>query len=358
MKTAVSILAASALIVSVPGIQQAEAATIPTNTKMIMLYVGKNNSGTYYDNYSVTDLNAMTGVSTFLIVPAGEWPVYTTGGTNNYDEVINGTATNDGIADLVAKIKQSNKSTTPIWIGTPGMNSYSVPWTTMYQKNKDYLTKVQTTLGTNWNDVTGIYYHCEYMYTATSTTAFDFTNLMNNPSLKLANDLSYYVHTTLGRKFTWAPFYSNAESLAADTVKRMAYVTGKTNIFDTVLIQPGWYFNGFYGSTAPQQNLDGVKYSVQKQNVTYRGGLEVVPRTHFLATIGVQMEIDEGISYSGDPRATRYNDYVTWYSPLRNTAVTGKSTEKVPFGFYAGARKGLFSYSNAVMNKINSFYSY
>ncbi|MFD2171907.1 hypothetical protein [Tumebacillus lipolyticus] len=355
LKTFSTLLVATALCFGI-AVHDTPVAEAATNTKMIMLYVGKHNSGSYYANYSTSDLNAMTGVSQFLIVPAGEWPVYTTGGTNNYDEIINGTSTNDGIVDLVAKIKASNKANTPIWVSTPGMNSYSVPWTSMYLTNKNYLTKLQTALGTNWNSVNGIYYHCEYMYTATSSTNFDFTNLMNNPSLKLANDLSYYVHTTLDKKFIWAPFYSNVENQSTETVKRLAYTTNKTNIFDTVLVQPGWYFNPV-SSGAPQDNLNGVKYSVQKQTITYRAGAEVVPRTHFLATIGVQMEIDEGISYSGDPRLSHYNDYVTWFSPLRNTVASGKS-ENVPFGYYAGARTGLFSYSNAVINKINSFYNF
>ncbi|MDZ5610710.1 hypothetical protein U2I54_27895 [Bacillus pseudomycoides] len=179
---------------------------------------------------------------------------------------------------------------------------------------------------------------------------------MNNKTVKLANDLSYYVKNSLSKRydFIWAPAYSNAEAIAADTIKRVGFVANRTNIFDEVLLQPNYYFNETgTANQAPVSNLQGVKYSIQKQQVTFRDGNPALTKLSNNTTrIGVQMEIDGKISW-GDPShnltasvfQNRYQEYANTLKPFVGS---------YPISFYAADKNHIFNTN--VLNSINQFY--
>jgi hypothetical protein len=330
--------------------QTAEAA----GEKMLFLYTGKAKDSTGYVDYppyTQADFNdtAMAGVNRFVILGSPHWETYKDGvsGAYSYQTLIN------AINSTVNTIQSSNKAGTKLYIATPGLNSTSVPFSTIYPTIRDFLTNLKNSMGSNWNYVEGIYFNLEEMYTIPVGGTFDFTNLMNNPTVKLANDLAYFTRTTLGKKFIWAPIYSNAESIAAANIKKVGYVTNKTNIFDMVLLQPNYYFNGTCSyCQAPSTNLNGVERSIYNNYVTYRDGVPVVTRTNWQAEIGVQMEIDGKYYWgmtnppiSASTFQSRYEEYKNKFKSYLGTA---------PISHYAGNR----THWAAVKTPIHNFYYY
>lgn len=255
----------------------------------------------------------------------------------------------NSIKNLVSTIKSSNKSSASIFIGTPAIDGSSGNFqnASMYSYLVTYINDLKAALGTNWSSITGIYMNAESIW-----GTVDYANLITNPTIKLFNNLAYDVHVTFGKKFMWVPYYTVKEADAATKVKNIGYVANKTNIFDYILIQPQYYFNGTSGCEAPLSNLDGVYYSVTKQAVTYRDGTLVVAKSSgATAQIGVQMEID-GNTMVNSAFSSRYNAYVSKFSPFVNN---------YPLSFYMGAKGDagtpvLGQFYNLI-SKVNSFYS-
>lgn len=319
-----------------------------SNSKRVFLYVGETNNGAIYPKFNTTDIDKFTNVNEFVILPSPHWEVYTDGSNNSYSRALS------YIKDTVNTINKSQKPK-PVIIGLPGLNSENAPFDKLYPKLQSFINQIDKELG---NSVSGFYFNCEYMYNNPGKQ-FDYNNLMNNRTVKLANDLSYYVKNSLSKRydFIWVPIYSNAENIAADTIKRVGFVTNRTNIFDEVLLQPNYYFNGTgtrISNQAPASNLQGVKYSIQKQQVTFRdGNPAAIKLSNNTTRIGVQMEIDGKISW-GDPSnnlsasifQNRYQQYVNAYQTFVGI---------YPISYY-GAEK-IHIFNTNVINSINQFYN-
>lgn len=205
----------------------------------------------------------------------------------------------------------------------------------------NYVLDVKSRIGnTMWtNNVQGIYMNQEAIY-----GAVDYSYLTKNAEIKLMNDLSYRVHTNLGKKFIWAPYYGYGTN-AGEVIKRMGYVANKTNIYDFILIQPHYYFDA-----TVQSNLDGVYYSVQKQAVTYRDGVVVVTKTSNTA-IGIDMEGDHHLRNTSQCPEwfKRYNEQINKFQGFRG---------KIPFTFYVGYGVDGSDLVVLTENYVDPFYAY
>ena len=174
---------------------------------------------------------------------------------------------------------------------------------------------VQISIDKYTSNIVGIYMNQESVY-----GTVNYSSLLTNSEIKLMNDLSYRVHANLGKKFLWIPYYGFGTN-AATIIKNIGYVANTTNIYDYVVIQPHYYFD-----SSVYSNLNGVYQSVQKQSVTYRDGVVVVPKTSS-TVIGVEMEINNAITYSPPDQSYlgRYNEYVSTF---------GGFLGSYPFAYY------------------------
>ncbi|SDW66061.1 hypothetical protein SAMN05444487_10562 [Marininema mesophilum] len=310
------------------NVSVASAASTFSNTKSVLVAVGSS-----YATLSDSQIQSIanSNVTDFVLVPDGSTKYNNS--ENNYKSVLA-----PKVVDLANRIISKN-SNAKIWIGTPGVDASIA--STSYTPINNYLTTVKNSLGsTKWsNNVVGVYMNMEAIW-----GNVDYSNLMTNPSIKLMNDLSYSVHTSLAKKFMWAPYYGYGTS-AATLIKNMGYVVNKTNIFDLVLIQPHYYFD-----STVKSNLDGVYYSVQKQAVTYRDGVVVVPKTSS-TVIGVDMEGDWHLRYPSvdSTYIDRYNEQVNKYTSLKGN---------YPFAFYIGYGSDGSDLVALTASYVSPFYNY
>lgn len=269
----------------------------------------------------------------------------------------------------VAKQIYNKKPSARIWLSSP---IYSSTRPLTYNQIKTFLTSLKSkflsdTIGKNiWkNAVKGIYMNMESVYGTVNYTSS--STLLNNTSIKVANDVSYFVHNSLQTTgtvvnskldFLWIPYYgyTTANVDAATVIKNIGHVISRTNIFDIAIIQPTYYFyytidsNNNYVSKAEtdnqlKANLNGVKSSLIKNSICYRDGVEVYTRaSNATATVGFEMEIDYGNNpdSSRKSKAVRYNEYVDTFINYRNK----------PMCYYAGEKDTLYN----KINKINNFY--
>ncbi|EMN7729953.1 hypothetical protein WB980_003303 [Bacillus cereus] len=316
-----------------------------SNSKRVFLYVGETKNGKKYSQFTTQDIEKFTNVDEFVILPTPHWEIYTDGSNNSYSRALS------YIKDTVNTINNS-KNPKPVIVGLPGMNHASAPFKTLYPKLQSFINQVDKELG---KSVKGFYYNCEYMYNNPGSS-FDYNNLTNNSSVKLASDLSQYVKNSLSKpyNFIWVPIYSNAEGIAADTIKRVGYITNRTNIFDEVLLQPNYYFNGTgTDNKAPLANLQGVKHSIDQQQVTFRDGKPAAIKLSGIKTrIGVQMEVDGKVNWGDSANnlsavvfQQRYQQYVDAFKTF---------VGYYPISYYGAERSHIFDTS--VINSINQFY--
>ncbi len=229
----------------------------------------------------------------------------------------------------------SRKNTAKIWIGTPGISSLNY---TIASSNLDpiynYLSYVRDQIGsTAWNNnIGGVYLNMEAVY-----GTVDYGNLTSNSCIKLMSELSTKIHNNLNTKFLWIPYYGYGSD-PAEIIKRIGYVANRSTIFDYVVIQPHYYFDGSIAT-----NLTGVKYCVSKQSVSYRDGLEVTPKLS-KTIIGAEMELDWHIVPPNNytDQLNRYNNYVANFAEFKAT---------YPIIFYWDG-----NVQNALSSRINPFF--
>lgn len=235
------------------------------------------------------------------------------------------------INQLVAR-----KNTAKVWLGTPGLSSknYSLASSSL-DPLYNYLDYVRNQVGTTvWeNNIGGVYMNMESIY-----GTVDYNNILANPCIKLMSDLSSKVHNNLKTKFLWIPYYGYGSD-PAEIIKRIAYVTNKSTIFDYVVIQPHYYFDGSVAS-----NLTGVKYCISKQSISYRDGLVVTPKVS-KTVIGPEMELDWHVVPPND-----YSDYLDRFDKYVVTFDEFKGTYPIIF-YWDG------SLQNALNKRINPFFS-
>jgi len=213
-----------------------------------------------------------------------------------------------------------------IWIGTPHMTSMTHPYfySTALNKIYDYILELKNSMPLIWeNNIKGI-----YMNTEAIIGKVYYSNIYANFTISFMNDLSYRIHSYLDKQFLWVPYYGYGDN-AAEVIKKLGYIANTTPIFDYILIQPHYFFDGDH-----IKNLDGVFYSVINQEIRYRDNATVINRLpRATAKIGFLVEVSSIVNWdnSGEYKK-RYSLYVYNYIGLRNIFASG---------FYSGGANDL-----------------
>jgi len=110
-------------------------------------------------------------------------------------------------------------------------------------------------------------------------------------------------------------------------MNRNGYVVNKTTIFNYVMMQPGYYFQG---TTLSYNNLGIIKNSAL-QNKLYDRNVSVIggSRVTGAAKIGYKMEINSNVEQQ--TYNDRYWEYINQFSALKS----------YPCVFYAGNRDSI-----------------
>lgn len=292
------------------------------NMKMVILYSGMAPNGRKYTEYTDSYLKNPGETNEFVVVVPT-------------DRESNDDAVKD-MAKLITRIANNNTDS-KVWISTPeiGYLKNSDGFYSYYEKIKTYLEDVKEAIGNSiWSqNVKGIYMNSEAIY-----EGFPDGNMFNNTQIKLMNNLSSYIHSSLCKKFLWIPYYGYGTNSYKFTLS-LAFVANRSNIFDYVIIQPHYYFD-----SSCVKNLDAVYYSVKNQYVSLPNGLPVAERTPAAtAKIGFEMELDGNYLLSDSESLKKYNDYVQKFKELRGTC---------PICFYGGGE----AYIEDINEVIQRFY--
>ena len=153
-----------------------------------------------------------------------------------------------------------------------------------------------------------------YQYTKFNSNAVD--NDFDSPIVYAMHKVSDAVHA-YGKEMLWIPYYHPNNSYIAP---QAGYVINKTNIFDTVILQPSYYFNSEHSN-----GVNVISKCVEKQAIVNSSGSIIGGTKTSNTVIGFEMEINEKY-YTDSAYKTRYNTYVSAFS---------KFVGKYPTAFYA-----------------------
>lgn len=184
-------------------------------------------------------------------------------------------------------------------------------------------------------NVQGIYYANEDVVTA-GYTKFDPDapeRDFDNPIVASMRAVSDAVHS-LGKNMLWIPYYHEA----ASSSKNLGYVVNRTDIFDTVIIQPSFFFN-----SARTDEIRIICESMEKQAVVDINGDIIGGEKTSNALIGFEMEIDsQYFDREGYPE--RYKAYEEGF---------GKYVGKCPTAYYAGHPQTMIKLQSLIKNFLN-----
>ncbi len=180
------------------------------------------------------------------------------------------------------------------------------------------------------NNVQGIYYAGEDIVTS-GYTKFDYSapeRDFDNPIVYAMRKVSDKVHS-YGKNMLWIPYYHEA----APSSTNLGYVANLTDIFDTVIIQPSFFFN-----PARTDEIGIIAASVKAQAVLDRNGEIIGGKKTSKTVIGFEMEIDS--QYFDKPDyPERYNAYESGFGDLVGT---------YPTAYYAGPPETMIKCSDII----------
>ena len=246
--------------------------------------------------------------------------------------------------DLADKIIDRD-SNAVIWFSFPHIpfeacaQHYTTPFTAM-------VNNIKSQIGTTrWNNnIRGFYWGTEQVnayYTKFDASSVNYA--FNNRHVKLMKDMSDLIHG-YGKQFMWIPYLTTDTSTSpAYSIIRTGYVANKTNIFNYVLVQPGYYS---HAEKLAQLNL--AKTCAQN-NKLYNNSGGVTGGTKTSSTkIGVEMEIDSNITGTNwQGYNDRYYEYTLRFNPLKTN---------IPVCYYAGDKNSTMN--STVKGYITTFYNY
>lgn len=228
--------------------------------KLVFLYVGRTGNAANipidYMPYTAYDIAGFGGVTEYVLC-AGNYYGYREGGFEHLVAAMKNTLTT---------IKNQIGASARIWISTPAMeepkdDGFNYPaWT---NRIKTYINALRSASGfsvSDWNSyVKGLYMHSERIFGAGTAfnTPVNYNNLLAHPQIKLYSDIGAYIRTPSGaynaKELLWCPYYGFG-TYAATIIKDIGYVANTTNIFNTVLLQPTYYFGN-----GPVSNVDAIR---------------------------------------------------------------------------------------------------
>lgn len=208
-----------------------------------------------------------------------------------------------------------------LWYSVPSAEGFHALTHLFADSWKQTVDDIKEELGdTVWNNnVQGFYYCGEDIVTA-GYTKFDTTDPegdFDNPIVYAMHQVSDRVHA-YGKNMLWIPYYHSTASSSTN----LGYVANLTNIFDTVIMQPSYYFN-----SDRTEGLNIIKNSVAVQAVLNASGGIIGGAKTSDTRIGFEMEIDDRYFTDSAYRA-RYEAYVNAFADF---------VGQYPTAYYAGS---------------------
>lgn len=239
----------------------------------------------------------------------------------------------NAMAERIVAINPNAK----LWFSVPSAESlhalthlYAKPWADTVDLIKNTVSK------TIWdNNVKGIYYAGEDIVTS-GYTKFDETapeRDFDNPIVYSMRIVSEKVRS-YGKEMLWIPYYHEA----ASSSKNLGYVANLTDIFDTIIIQPSFFFN-----SARVDEIPIVSDCVRKQAVVDIHGNIIGGKKVSKTEIGFEMEIDSQF-FDNKDYAERYYAYEKGF---------GEFVGKRPTAYYAGAPETMLKLADLMTKFFN-----
>lgn len=344
------------------------------NDKKVFLYVGKKGEegGSRYPTYTDAQIKAFNADE--FVLTCGNYHRCLTdkGEVENY------------INALLTLAKQVIRCTGKfIWLGIPRPPKPTKPITlTEYEGYaNDYLTKfigpmrdklkeLKTASGYDYYYmyVQGFYMNDEHVRRKTLTYPFDtgtgkppeiddengfdtkVTNLLSHPQIKMYSMVSDALKTSAygWKKLLWVP-YAGRGANHDTTFIDIAYIANTTDIFDTVLLQPGVYK---HSSASVDKNMEVIRNSMNLQEVRGRddsSNNKRIVAKRSSTKIGCQMEIDEEHTYN---ISNRRDNYTKTVNELGGSKITSPANRH--FGFYWGDDTSVMA---DLTVKVNQFFN-
>lgn len=222
-----------------------------------------------------------------------------------------------------------------LWFSVPPAEGFHALTHLFAKPWADTVDAIKNTVSEDiWNNnVKGIYYSGEDVVTA-GYTRFDNDqpeNDFNNPIVKSMHAVSDRVHS-YGKEMLWIPYYHEA----ASSSKNLGYVVNLTNIFDTVIIQPSFFFN-----STRLYEIDIIRECIRRQAVVDINGIILGGKKTSGASIGFEMEIDSQF-FDKEDYKERYYAYEKGF---------GEFVGKYPTAYYAGAPETMIRVSGDIIKK-------
>lgn len=227
-----------------------------------------------------------------------------------------------------------------LWYSVPGAAQLTALTHLFADSWVQLVDEVKETLDPDiWKkNVYGFYYSDEDVVTG-EYAKFDETKPeenFNNPDVYAMRQVSDKVHS-YDKNFLWIPYSSDTNG---GIYKNLGYVANKTDIFDTIIIQPSYFFN-----ESLTENPQIIKNCVEKQAVVDEKGEIIGGEKTSSTVIGWEMEIDAtDIAKDSDAEA-RYQAYVEAFKDFRGI---------YPTAYYAS----IVTETIDVLDKIADFYSF
>ena len=183
------------------------------------------------------------------------------------------------------------------------------------------------------NNVQGIYFAGEDVVTA-GYTRFDNDQPQqdfNNPIVKAMRAVSNRAHS-YGKNMLWIPYYHEA----ASSSKNLGHIVNLTDIFDTVIIQPSFFFN-----SALVDEFGIISNCIRNQAVVDINGDIIGGKKTSNSVIGFEMEIDSQF-FDREGYPERYYAYEKGF---------GEFVGKYPTAYYAGAPETMIKLSGDIIKK-------
>lgn len=236
-----------------------------------------------------------------------------------------------------------------VWIGTPVVGRNVTYSKTVFEevgrRMTYFINNIITQFGLIGLDfdtvVKGIYMSDEDVideFTASSQVA-------NSPQISMFQTVSNYA-ASKEKKMLWSPYWST------NNLNRAACVIHRTNIFDYVVVQPGYYYENQYLTV---DVCNAIRKGIAIQRLCYVNGWPILHESSITCTktiIGCQMEIDNNYTAT-NAYGKRYQECVDIFSA--SEGAYSKATTNFGFYFDCPWEENDASY-NIIKAKVNDFF--
>lgn len=372
MKKLISVFVCACLLMTMISALSVSASTAPEDTKInkgVLLYYWHNDyAGSKYNTFSDDQLKQINEVTDeFIMIPIVNVNYYVDKSgkmqeiislddinsmtlddiqwtspynlqktkeeyTNLYNNMARQKYTLNDYVDETVKFAKRLVSANPdvrLWFSVPATAMHALSDLQGPIWNEYVIDAFKDKVGSEiWdNNIQGIYFANEDAYPG--FTKFDYDepeNDFNNQVVMSMRDVSDKIHS-YGKSMVWIPYCIETDSFGWEVYLRIAYIANKTDIFDTITIQPKIYF----GQNTTDE-IGFLKESLDQQAFVDPDTGKIVGGTKSSSTsIGIEIELDSSMADDTEYYDRFYEQFDFFKDYVGVT----------PFTFYAGTPQSL-----------------